>query len=187
MSDFTLTAQRILSPLELTHPGDVRGVPAQPGIYGWWVRSGSLDIPVADYQEHNGFELVYVGLSPRKPSAAGRLSKGNIRRRLNQHVNGNASQSTLRRTLGVLLKESLEMTLILRRGRYVWEKEDALTDWMHANARVAYVVDQAPWAAEDELLEHATLALNIRGRKTNEFARTLSAHRRAARTAAYAN
>ena len=184
MFDFSLAAQRILSPHEFTHPRDVGTVPVEPGIYGWWVRTGSLEIPVADYQQHEDFELVYVGISPRKPSAAGRASQGNIRQRLNQHVNGNASQSTLRRTFGVLLMETLDIALILRKGRYCWSEEGVLTEWMHENARVAYAIDQAPWLVEDELLEHAILALNIHGRANDEFARSVSARRRAARAAA---
>lgn len=187
MPNISLAAQRVLSPVEFTHPGDIDVVPAQPGIYGWWIRSGSLEIPVANYQQQDGFELIYVGISPRKPSAAGRLSKGNIRRRLNQHVNGNASQSTLRRSLGVLLMEALDMTLILRKGRYLWDKEAHLTDWMHDNARIGYVVDDAPWLVEDELLAQAVLALNIQGRGNDPFAKTLAARRRAARAVARLN
>lgn len=184
MSELSPSAEHILSPRTLTHPGDVRRVPSEPGIYGWWVRAGSLDVPAADYQQHEGFELLYVGISPRRPSAAGGISKSNLRKRLNQHVNGNASRSTLRRTLGVLLMETLDMTLVLRNGRPQWVEEASLTRWMHENARVAYVIDHAPWHAEDELLEHATLALNIDGRATDEFARSISVRRSAALAAA---
>jgi|SRR5690625_60268 len=184
MFGLSSSAERILSPATLTHPADVRSVPAEPGIYGWWIRVGSLEVPIADYRQHDDFELLYVGIAPRKPSTDGRLSKSNLRKRLNQHVNGNASRSTLRRTLGVLLMETLDMELGLRNGRPHWVEETRLTRWMHENARVAYVIDQAPWQAEDELLANATLALNIVGRTDDEFARTISARRRAARAAA---
>lgn len=184
MPELSLTAEHILSPRALTPPADVRSAPAKPGIYGWWVRTGSLDVPAADYSQHDGFDLLYVGISPRRPSVAGRVSKGNIRKRLDQHVNGKASQSTLRRTLGVLLMETLDMALVLRNGREQWVEEPILTRWMHQNTRVAYVIDQAPWHAENELLEHASLALNIAGRANEEFARFIAARRRAARAAA---
>src|SRR5690625_3391506 len=111
MFGLSSSAERILSPATLTHPADVRSVPAEPGIYGWWIRVGSLEVPIADYRQHDDFELLYVGIAPRKPSTDGRLSKSNLRKRLNQHVNGNASRSTLRRTLGVLLMEPLGLTL----------------------------------------------------------------------------
>lgn len=184
MTELSITAERILFPTTLTHPSDVRNVPAEPGIYGWWVRAGSLDVPKGDYQRCDGFELLYVGISPRKPSAAGNASKGNLKKRLNQHVNGNASQSTLRRTLGVLLMNTLGLSLELRNGRPRWSKESTLTNWMHENARVGYVVDESPWSSEDELLKHALLALNIDGRNSDEFAKSLSARRSAARAAA---
>lgn len=184
MPDLSLTAERILSPLSLTHPTDVRSVPAEPGIYGWWMRVGSLDVPPADYREHDGFELLYVGISPRRPSAAGRVSKGNIRKRLDQHVNGNASQSTLRRTLGVLLTRRLGLTLSMHNGRaHYGEGEQLITRWMHENARVGYAIDPRPWEAEDELLEYATLALNISGR-SDEFVWSISSRRSAALAAA---
>lgn len=184
MSKLSRAAQQILAPGVLTHPSDVLSTPAKPGIYGWWMRAGSLEVPAAAYRQHDGFELLYVGISPRKPSAAGRRSKGNLRKRLNQHVNGNASRSTLRRTLGVLLMEPLGLTLDIRNGREIWGQESVLTDWMHENARVAYVIDPAPWLAESQLLEHATLALNIQGRRNDEFARSISARRSATRETA---
>lgn len=181
MTHLSLTAEHILSPSALTHPSDVDNVPAQPGIYGWWIRAGSLDIPVADYQQYEGFELLYVGVSPRKPSAAGRISNGNLKKRLKQHVKGNASRSTLRRTLGVLLMESLDLTLVLRNNRARWFQEERLTHWMYENARITYVVNDKPWDIEGELLEYATLALNIDGRTDNEFVRSISERRSAAR------
>lgn len=185
MTDLSLTAERVLQPRSLTHPAEVRGAPAEPGIYGWWMRVDSLDVPPADYRENDGFELLYVGISPRRPGAAGRVSKGNIRKRLNQHVNGNASQSTLRRTLGVLLTARLGLTLGMHSGRtHYGDGEPLITRWMHENARVAYAIDPKPWEAEGELLEHAVLALNISGRGDDEFARSISAQRTAARGAA---
>lgn len=184
MSELSRAAKQILAPEVLTHPPDVLDTPAEPGIYGWWIRAQSLEVPAAAYRQHNGFELLYLGISPRKPSAASRVSKGNLKKRLNQHVNGNASRSTLRRTLGVLLIESLSLTLGIRNGRELWVQESVLSDWMHENARVAFAIDPAPWIAEGELLEHGTLALNIQGRRNDAFARSISARRSAARKTA---
>ncbi|WP_404291746.1 hypothetical protein [Glutamicibacter arilaitensis] len=31
-----------------------------------------------------------------------------------------------------------------------------MTDWINANARLAWVENQKPWAVEDEMLLHAT-------------------------------
>lgn len=52
-----------------------------------------------------------------------------------------------------------------------WVEELILTCWIHENAQVAYVMDQAPWHTADALLEHTTLALNYdwqSGRRVRE-------------------
>lgn len=180
MPDISLAAERILNPLALTAAADVRTAPASPGIYGWWFQRGALEVPDAPYQERDGHQLLYVGVSPSRAASA-----GTIRKRLVQHVYGNASQSTLRRTLGVLLDESLNLTLALHNGRahYGTDGEARITRWMQENARVAWAVDPEPWLVEHELLGSAVLALNIDGR-SDDFVRSISARRSAALAAA---
>lgn len=138
-------------------------------------------MPVAEYQWHNGYELLYTGISPRKPSAAGTVSRGNIKSRLNAHANRDASRSTLRRTLGTLLAEQLGLRLGLYNGRehYAHDGERFITRWLRENAKVAWVVDPQPWEVERELLENAVLALNVQGR-TDAFATSISDQRRIA-------
>ncbi|WP_223624098.1 GIY-YIG nuclease family protein [Microbacterium sp. EST19A] len=187
MSDTSLTAERILSPASLHAVAEVRSSPTCPGIYGWWMKRGALDIPDAPYQEKDGHQLLYVGISPRRPSAAGRTSKSTVRDRLVTHATKDASRSTLRRTLGVLLADDLGLTLGVHRGRehYGSEGEALITQWLVANARVAWAVDPAPWEAEEEMLAQATLALNLDGR-SDAFARSISDRRKAAMAAARA-
>lgn len=185
MFDTSLTAERILSPVSLRAVAEVRSSPTCPGIYGWWMKRGALDIPDARYEEQDGHQLLYVGISPRKPSATGRTSKGTVRDRLVTHATKDASRSTLRRTLGVLLADDLGLTLGVHRGRehYGPEGEALISHWLDANARIAWVVDPAPWEAEEELLAQATLALNLDGR-SDAFARSISSRRRSALAAA---
>lgn len=180
MSNPSLTAERILNPASLAAAAQVRTAPASPGIYGWWVRRGALDVPDAPYQERDGHQLLYVGISPSRAASAGTL-----RKRLVQHVYGNASQSTLRRTLGVLLAERLDLTLALHneRAHYGADGEARITRWMQENARVAWAVDPAPWVIEHELLASAVLALNMDGR-SDDFVRSISSRRSAALAAA---
>ena len=188
MTALSLTAERIMHASALRHPAEVRDVPGEPGVYGWWIRRGALERPDMAYRDVDGCELLYVGISPRRPSAAGRASAGNLRKRLLQHVNGNASQSTLRRTLGVLLADQLGLRLAVYGGReHYGPGELQVSRWLHEHARFAYAVDPEPWVAEEELLAHAPLALNLRGRR-DAFAEVISARRKlalaAARTAA---
>lgn len=187
MLDHSLTAERILNPVTLYAAADVRNAPASPGIYGWWLKTSVLDVPEAPYQELDGHQLLYVGISPRKPSAAGHASNGNLRKRLVTHATGNASQSTLRRTLGVLLADELGLTFGVHAGRehYGPQGEAFISRWLIENARVAWAVDPEPWEAEHELLAHATLALNLDGR-SDAFARSISDRRKAALAAARA-
>lgn len=187
MPDHSLSAERILNPLTLHSSADVRTAPASPGIYGWWMKKGALDVPEAAYQERDGHELLYVGISPRKPSAAGRVSKERLRKRLVTHATKDASRSTLRRTLGVLLADELGLTLGVHGGRehYGPQGEALISRWLIENARVAWAVDPEPWEAEDELLAHATLALNLDGR-SDAFARSMSDRRKVAMAAARA-
>ena len=187
MPDHSLTAERILNPLTLHSVADVRIAPASPGIYGWWMKEGALDVPDAAYPQQDGHQLLYVGISPRKPSAAGRVSSGNLRDRLVTHATKDASRSTLRRTLGVLLADELGLTLGVHGGRehYGTRGEALISRWLIENARVAWAVDPQPWNAEDELLADATRALNLDGR-SDAFARLISDRRKAALAAARA-
>lgn len=187
MPDYSLTAERILNPLTLHSAADVGSAPPDPGIYGWWMRKGTLQVPEAVYQEKDGHQLLYVGISPRKPSATGRASKENLRKRLVTHATKDASRSTLRRTLGVLLADELGLTLGVHGGRehYGPQGEALISRWLIENARVAWAVDPQPWEAEEELLADATLALNLEGR-SDTFARSISDRRKVALAAARA-
>ncbi|WP_404311526.1 hypothetical protein LG314_09155 [Agrococcus terreus] len=180
------SSERLLSPQELVPAADVGSAPRSPGVYAWWFKQGCLEVPDAPYQTHHGHQLLYVGISPRKPSAAGKYSKSNLRTRLSTHAIGDASRSTLRRTLGLLLAEELGLTLALyaRRAHY-GSGETLITHWLRANARVSWVVDTMPWEAEVELLGGTSLALNLDGR-TDRFARSISDRRIAALAAARA-
>lgn len=177
MSQYSMTAGLILHPQHFTHPRDVGTAPAVAGLYGWWFRAGSLDIPDADYTHSEGFELLYTGISPRRPTPNGTASKGTIRRRLKAHASSDASRSTLRRTLGTLLTEPLDLTLGIYSGRAHYGTGEArITHWLHENAMVCWTPATEPWLVEDELLAHTPLALNISGRHDN-FSALLSKRR----------
>ncbi|PVE19073.1 hypothetical protein DDA93_06530 [Arthrobacter sp. Bz4] len=148
--------------------------PRVKGIYGWLFTPGSLPVPDASYSYTDGFALMYVGIAPKKPDSNGKESTSRLRPRLAAHYNRDASRSTLRLTLGVLLAEELSLSLGVHGGRLNWgvDGEAQLTRWINANARVAWAENSTPWDVEDELLAYATLALNIDGR-TDAFSREL--------------
>lgn len=178
-------AARLMSPDALTKLVDVGTVPRKKGVYGWWFTPGVLEVPPIGYTVAEGRQLLYVGIAPRKPSATGRESASHLRARLTTHATNDASRSTLRLSLGVLLADELKLILGMHRGRANWgpEGELELTRWMNEHARISWVVNEAPWVIEDELLARAPLALNVDGR-TDAFATSLTQRRRHVRRAA---
>lgn len=80
-----------------------RTAPRAKGAYAWWFERESLPVPDQPYHRVDRFELLYVGIAPRKPAASGTLSASRLRGRLVAHAAKNASRSTLRMSLGVLL------------------------------------------------------------------------------------
>ena len=99
-----------------------------------------------------GLALLYVGISPKPPSAVGTPSRQTLRSRLRYHFRGNAEGSTLRLSLGCLLSQSLGIEL--RRvgsGRRMTfgAGERVLSDWLERNARVAWLACDEPWRIEE--------------------------------------
>ncbi|PYE19537.1 hypothetical protein DFR67_103450 [Williamsia limnetica] len=158
-------------------------VPPEPGVYGWWFKALPADIDVSNcIHRDDGLVLLYAGISPSKPSSTGVASKQNIRRRIKLHYAGDASVSTLRKSLGCLLSE--ELGLQLRRfgpseRMKFGDGEDRLSEWMAHNALVSWIIHPAPWLLEDQLIETVDLPLNIDG-ASGPFRPTLRATRRAA-------
>ena len=78
-------------------------MPASPGVYAWYFDKIPDGLPVDGCKTVGDFTLLYVGISPKKPSQAGKVSKQSLRTRIRYHYRGNAAGSTLRLTLGSLL------------------------------------------------------------------------------------
>ncbi|MHA6694624.1 GIY-YIG nuclease family protein [Homoserinimonas sp. A520] len=178
-------AGRVLSPEFLTKLVDVHTAPREKGVYAWWFTPSALSVPTNGYAMAEGRELLYAGIAPRKPSSAGIESASRLRARLTTHARKDASRSTLRLSLGVLLLDELGLTLGMHRGRLNWgpEGELELTRWMNEHARISWVVDDEPWELESELLAGISLPLNVDGR-SDAFAVSLSERRRQLRRGA---
>ncbi|MBF4622599.1 hypothetical protein ITJ39_15690 [Clavibacter sp. VKM Ac-2542] len=180
-------AEQLLRPASLVQVNDAGTAPKQMGVYGWWFEPGCLPTPVLPHPTADGFELLYVGIAPRKPAAAGSSSKSQLRARLASHAKKDASRSTLRLTLGVLLSDELGLTAGMQKGRVTWGPvgEQALTAWMQQHARIGWVADDTPWLVEEELLRSVPLPLNISG-KDGAFTQSLALRRQQARLIARA-
>ncbi|GAC69852.1 GIY-YIG nuclease family protein [Gordonia soli] len=160
-------------------------VPDGPGVYGWWFDTvPASDIDAVGCQHRGGAWLLYAGISPSKPPVNGKPASVQT---IRNHYKGNAATSTLRLSLGCLL--AAELGLQLRRTgsgtkMHFHTGEAALSEWMAAHARVAWVQHTEPWTLEDELIEVLDLPLNLMGNSENPYHRNLSAARKAAKRVA---
>jgi hypothetical protein len=148
-------------------------VPSQPGVYGWWFRSLPSPLKVQRCLLRDGSWLLYTGISPKRPPTNGRsASKQTLRDRIKYHYTGNAEGSTLRKSLGLLLSDQLNIELrrVGSGNRMTFaEGERALSAWMSDNARVSWIIDPTPWLLEPCLIANVDVPLNLGGNKHNGF------------------
>lgn len=153
--------------------------PDQPGLYAWWADeraratlAGVLGEPVA--------ALIYAGQAGASSPRAARPSRATLRSRIrSNHLGGNISSSTFRRTLCALLREPLELE-IAAGARLERVSNARLSAWIAGHLSVGWlVVSDRPRLRE---LEEAMLAvldppLNLQGMAPTPARRRLRALR----------
>ncbi len=160
--------------------------PAQSGIYAFYLSDRSNL-----FEFGNGGQIIYVG-----------ISKDSLHDRdFNQHFKtGKTGSSTLRRSIGAILKTHLNLIAIPRSDsndkkrfdNYKFNYEQLLTDWMIANLQIGYwVPNRILNYSELREIERIvtldlkpTLDLDIRTRRFNNFADKLVALRNICKTEA---
>src|SRR5262245_36680927 len=129
-------------------------VPAENGLYAWYLRDIPPYVPTDGCLKFNGYTLLYLGIAPDKANKAN--SRSTLRQRICQHCRGEAEGSTLRRILGALLEEKSNFPLRRigsgKRITLTHAGEQYLDEWMDKNAFVAWAVHPHPWLVENELL-----------------------------------
>jgi hypothetical protein len=159
-------------------------VPAKPGLYAWFFKDIPLQVPVSECITWLGLTLLYVGLSPSEPAlSSGKISQQNLKKRIRNHYRGNAYGSTLRLTLGCLLRETLSIRLqkVGKNNLHFAYGEKILSDWMAENAFVAWIVQDEPWFLEKCLIEKVKPPLNLKDNESHPFFSTLSHIRQSCR------
>src|SRR4051812_2815686 len=74
-------------------PPDLGGVPAEPGVYAWWIRAGALiSAPAPEHPSAEGWRLLYLGIAPSREASTQRLRS----RVVGNHLRGNIGSSTFR-------------------------------------------------------------------------------------------
>lgn len=152
-------------------------IPATPGIYGWYFNEmPHPDLPGVE-TSFNGWSLLYIGIAPGRAG-----SNSTLRTRINTHLRATARRSTLRLTLGSLLKERLGLQPMPASGKISFGSgEIAISDWLDAHARIAWVECPAPWEIEAEVVRALGVPLNRAHNQAHAFYLTLGELRRASR------
>jgi hypothetical protein len=147
---------------------------------------------VDDCLKRNGLTLLYTGISPKRPPANGATpSKQTLRTRIRYHYRGNAEGSTLRKTLGILLSDELDIELrrVGSGKRMILHAKDhggvsdsgagesRLSVWMAENALVSWLVDPEPWLLEKQFIAGLDVPLNLDGNSHNQFHPELTSKR----------
>ncbi|MGF6636506.1 GIY-YIG nuclease family protein [Paraburkholderia sp. MM6662-R1] len=138
---------------------DQLSVPSCPGVYALFVDNGDALAPFG--AAANG--LVYIGKSSNL-----------AQREFDTHLNsGNTGFSTLRRSIGAILKQQLKLTTLPRgRGtsssdftnyRFDREGEDQLNDWMRGNLKISVYADTNYAVVERDLINGLQPILNLTG------------------------
>ena len=139
-------------------------VPASAGVYAWFFDPSPQVVPTDGLVRSAGLALLYVGISPKPPSAIGTPSRQTLRSRIRYHFRGNAEGSTLRLSLGCLLSQSLgiELRRVGSGQRMSFAAgERVLSDWLEQNARVAWLACDEPWRIEEQMIRSISLPLNL--------------------------
>jgi hypothetical protein len=168
-------AEDILSALQASAVSiDQLDAPAEPGTYGFFLNEGSSVPGIAQ----PGGRPIYVGIS------------GNLaQREFDTHfASGQSGFSTLRRSLGALLIDQLQLRprprgsgasdTNYRNYRFDDQGENRLSQWMTANLRVGIQPVRSPKEIERQLIALACPPLNLT-HWSNPDTPTIKAARRA--------
>ncbi|MFG3357485.1 GIY-YIG nuclease family protein [Streptomyces griseofuscus] len=135
-------------------------VPAVAGVYGWHFKQ-------APHPHLAAGRLLYVGIAPRY--MANRTSTQNLRKRVRYHYRGNAAGSTLRLSLGCLLRLELRRVGSGKRMTFGKAGEATLSQRMAENGRVCWIENAKPWTVESEFIARLDLPLNLDQNRHNAF------------------
>ena len=178
--------ERLMTPDHLWSRSEVLNrpcpVPREGGLYAWYFRRMPPGVPATGCHRVRDATLLYVGISPKRPPMDGSPpSRQRLLTRIPYHFRGNAEGSTLRRSLGCLLAESLgiELRRVGSGRRHTFaDGEIRLSEWMGENALVCWLPAQEPWLLESQLIAELSLPLNLSGNQDHPFHQELSAARK---------
>jgi hypothetical protein len=167
-------------------PEAAGGLPRAPGFYAWWVEAGTIaGVPHHPHPATAELGLLYVGISPRRPSSCGLIRS----RVINQHVKGNTSSSTFRFVLASLLLDELGLRPRATIKKVVLDPNDntRLRQWQVDHTSLTWCERPRPWEIEDAVIALMQPPLNSAGNRNHPFYPRVHAARAAFRAAGRAS
>lgn len=152
---------------------NLRTVPDRGGTYAFYLRAKAslpFDLPVAS-----------TPLDEAVPIYIGKTTES-LRRRLKQHLFGDARVSQLKANLGVLAQDALGLAVRPIPGKryFVFADERPLDDWIAEHVMVGYRETDDPTQMEAAWLASSPGILNVLGRAETTVTRLIRAQRKMA-------
>lgn len=152
---------------------DISSVPERPGVYVmFWSCPRYTDEDTVEAGPFR-FDLIplYTG-----------ATADSLRLRIKRHIFGDTRVSTLRASLGLILRAQLGLRAIpIPKKRYFYfEPEQRLTNWIVSNTAVGYCEADNPFTVEKAMLINQAGLLNIQGCDPTPLTRRLQMLRGAA-------
>ena len=169
-------------------PERPRAFPADPiasgkaGLYSWWADAEARELFLRAAGGISVGRFLYVGQAGATHWPSGRKSSATLKTRIrSNHIRGNLSSSTFRRTISALLREPLDLRLA-EPGKLAPEDNRRVSRWIEDHLRVAIVpsVDRdALERLEQAVLDTLDPPFNLEGRPPTDLRRCIAALRRA--------
>lgn len=140
-------------------------IPNAPGLYGFYFRKYPSVVLDANTIQVDGFNLLYIGISPK-----GLGTKQTLKGRIRKHLFGDASRSTLRKSMGCVLSSELGIELTTFNDRETFGSgENVLHEWLESNMRFTWFLITEPWLYEAALLKILMAPLNLDHNEHHSF------------------
>jgi GIY-YIG catalytic domain-containing protein len=139
-----------------------------PGFYAWWVEAGTIPgVPHHPHPAKPDLGLLYVGISPKRPSSSGLIRS----RVINQHVKGSTSSSTFRFVLASLLLDELALRPGATIKKVVLDPDDnaRLCRWQFDHTSLTWCERPRPWEIEDAVIALMQPPLNSAANEHHPF------------------
>ena len=151
------------------------------GLYSWWADEEAQELFLRAGRIPVG-QFLYVGQAGATRWPSGSKSTATLKSRIrSNHIRGNLSSSTFRRTISALLRQPLNLRLA-EPGKLVREDNRRVTTWIEDHLRIAIVPSEdrdSLESVEQAVLDTLDPPFNLDSRPPTDLRRRLTELRRA--------